>query len=58
MLITHLRAKDLPGKKVYDARGRVLGQVVAVLMPDRNVKAIALLGTSAPRHGSAGVPSR
>ena len=30
MLLTHLRASDLLGKKVYDNRGRLLGEVVDI----------------------------
>ena len=30
MLITHLRASDLLGKKVYDNTGRLLGEVVGI----------------------------
>jgi sporulation protein YlmC with PRC-barrel domain len=30
MLITHLKPAELWGKKVYDAKGRFLGEVVAI----------------------------
>ena len=35
-----------------------MGKVVAVVLPDRHVPAVALLRTSERRHAPAGVPSR
>jgi len=48
MLITHLRASELWGKKVYDTNGRFVGDVVAIASRHGVVRKVVV---QRPRYG-------
>jgi sporulation protein YlmC with PRC-barrel domain len=58
MLITHMRSKELIGKKVYAANGRLLGEVAGIAGRRGTLHALVLRkparSRSAPQTGSPG----
>jgi sporulation protein YlmC with PRC-barrel domain len=58
MLITHMRSKELLGKKVFDANGRLLGEVTGIAGRRGALHALVLRrparSQSVPQNGSPG----
>jgi sporulation protein YlmC with PRC-barrel domain len=58
MLVTHMRSKELLGKKVYDAKGRLLGEVTGIAGRRGALHALVLrkpaTARSALQNGSPG----